>query len=88
VGDRTYKLHLTPSGVISGARLLIGPGVVLNPMVLWTEIEALRAEGLRPNIGIDAKTSRYTELAITKLDVLGGLDPIKICTGYELAARH
>jgi len=26
----------------------------------------------------------YTEIAITKLDVLGGLDPIKICTGYEL----
>ena len=26
----------------------------------------------------------YTEIAITKLDVLGGLDPIKICVGYEL----
>jgi len=57
VGERTYKLHLTPSGVLFGARLLIGPGVVLNPRVLWSEIEALRAEGLRPNIGIDAKTS-------------------------------
>jgi len=57
VGDKTYKLHLTPSGVLFGARLLIGPGVVLNPRVLWTEIEALRAEGIRPNIGIDAKTS-------------------------------
>ena len=57
VGDRTYKLHLTPSGVLFGARLLIGPGVVLNPRVLWSEIEALRAEGIQPNIGIDAKTS-------------------------------
>ena len=57
VGDRTYKLHLTPSGVLFGARLLIGPGVVLNPKVLWYEIEALRAEGIRPNLGIDAKTS-------------------------------
>ena len=57
VKDRTYKLHLTPSGVLFGARLLIGPGVVLNPKVLWSEIEALRAEGIRPNIGIDAKTS-------------------------------
>jgi len=57
VGDRTYKLHLTPSGVLFGARLLIGPGVVLNPKVLWSEIEALRAEGIRPNLGIDAKTS-------------------------------
>lgn len=57
VGERTYKLHLTPSGVLFGARLLIGPGVVLNPRVLWSEIEALRAEGIQPNIGIDAKTS-------------------------------
>ena len=57
VGERTYKLHLTPSGVLFGARLLIGPGVVLNPKVLWSEIEALRAEGIQPNIGIDAKTS-------------------------------
>jgi adenylosuccinate synthase len=26
----------------------------------------------------------YTELALTKLDVLTGIDPIKICIGYEL----
>ncbi len=57
VGDKTYKLHLTPSGVIFGARLLIGPGVVLNPKVLMSEIEALEAEGITVNLGIDAKTS-------------------------------
>ncbi len=26
----------------------------------------------------------YTEMALTKLDVLTGIDPIKICVGYEL----
>ena len=57
VGDRTYKLHLTPSGVLFGARLLIGPGVVLNPKVLWNEIEALESEGRTLNMGVDAKTS-------------------------------
>ncbi len=57
VGDRTYKLHLTPSGVVYGARLLIGPGVVLNPKVLWDEVEALEGEGIHPNLGVDAKTS-------------------------------
>lgn len=57
VGDRTYKLHLTPSGVLFGARLLIGPGVVLNPKVLWSEIEALESEGRTLNMGVDAKTS-------------------------------
>ena len=57
VGDRTYKLHLTPSGVLFGARLLIGPGVVLNPKVLWSEIETLESEGRTLNMGVDAKTS-------------------------------
>ena len=57
VGDRTYKLHLTPSGVVYGARLLIGPGVVLNPKVLWNEVETLESEGIHPNLGVDAKTS-------------------------------
>jgi len=57
VGDRTYKLHLTPSGVLFGARLLIGPGVVLNPKVLWGEIEALESEGRTLDMGVDAKTS-------------------------------
>ncbi|HOT06772.1 MAG TPA: adenylosuccinate synthase [Methanotrichaceae archaeon] len=57
VQDRTYKLHLIPSGVLFGKRLLIGPGVVCNPKVLWEEIESLRKEGLDVNIGIDPKTS-------------------------------
>lgn len=57
VGDKTYKLHLTPSGVLFGKRLLIGPGVVLNPRVLWEEIDTLRRSGLVVDIGIDPKTS-------------------------------
>jgi adenylosuccinate synthase len=57
VGDKTYKLHLIPSGVLFGARLLIGPGVVLNPLVLWNEIETIRREGIDLNLGIDPKTT-------------------------------
>lgn len=57
VGDKTYKLHLTPSGVLFGKRLLIGPGVVLNPRVLWEEIDTLRRSGLVVDIGIDPKTT-------------------------------
>ena len=30
-----------------------------------------------------ARVNGLTDLAITKLDVLGGLDAIKICTAYE-----
>jgi adenylosuccinate synthase len=57
VGDKTYKLHLVPSGALFEKKLLIGPGVVLNPRVLWSEIEALEAEGIKLDLGIDAKTS-------------------------------
>jgi adenylosuccinate synthase len=57
VGDKKYKLHLVPSGVLFGRRLLIGPGVVLNPRVLLGEIQAMESEGIKLDLGIDAKTS-------------------------------
>ncbi len=57
VGDKTYKLHLVPSGAILGARLLIGPGVVVNPKVLYDELMVLKSEGIKVDLGIDAKTS-------------------------------
>lgn len=57
VEDKKYKLHLVPSGAIFGRRLLIGPGVVLNPRILWSEIKALESEGIKVDLGIDAKTS-------------------------------
>jgi adenylosuccinate synthase len=57
VGDKKYKLHLIPSGALFGKRLLIGPGVVLNPRVLLGEIQAMESEGIKLDLGIDAKTS-------------------------------
>jgi adenylosuccinate synthase len=57
VGEKTYKLHLVPSGALFEKRLLIGPGVVLNPRVLWSEIQSLEDEGIELDLGIDAKTS-------------------------------
>ncbi|MEM0498758.1 MAG: adenylosuccinate synthase [Methanothrix sp.] len=57
VGDKTYKLHLVPSGVLFNKRLLIGPGVVLNPKILWGELQALWGEGMKVDLGIDPKTS-------------------------------
>jgi adenylosuccinate synthase len=60
VGDVTYKLHLIPSGILLNARVLIGPGVVLNPEVLAEEITMLEKHGIEINakkLGIDAKTS-------------------------------
>ncbi len=60
VGDDTYKLHLIPSGVLTDARLLIGPGVVVDPGVLISEIKMLEDTGIKitpEKLGIDAKTS-------------------------------
>lgn len=57
VGDKTYKLHLVPSGALFGARLLIGPGVVMNPRVLWSEVQSLESSGINVDLGIDAKTT-------------------------------
>jgi adenylosuccinate synthase len=57
VAGKKYKLHLVPSGAILEKRLLIGPGVVMNPKILWKEIQELAGEGISIDLGIDAKTS-------------------------------
>ncbi|AKB77078.1 Adenylosuccinate synthetase [Methanosarcina horonobensis HB-1 = JCM 15518] len=60
VGDEVYKLHLIPSGILLDARVLIGPGVVLNPEVLAEEIEMFEKHGIKVDagkLGVDAKTS-------------------------------
>src|SRR5512136_140985 len=57
---KTYKLHLIPSGVLFNARLLIGPGTVMNPKILMEEIAMLAENGTEvtpEKLGIDAKTS-------------------------------
>jgi adenylosuccinate synthase len=57
---KTYKLHLIPSGVLFSARLLIGPGTVMNPRILMEELAMLSSNGIEVSpsrLGIDAKTS-------------------------------
>ncbi len=47
VGDKTYKLHLIPSGILyPGTKCVIGNGVVINPKVLIRELEYLKGEGI------------------------------------------
>ena len=44
VGDESYALHLLPSGIISPtATPVIGNGVVVDPEVLFEEIDGLEA---------------------------------------------
>lgn len=47
VNGKKTVLHLLPSGILNkDALCFIGPGVVLNPFVLFEEVEALEKEGL------------------------------------------
>jgi adenylosuccinate synthase len=53
VGDKTFKLHLIPSGIIHPHPIaVIGNGVVVNPATLLSEIETLL------EAGIDVKPER------------------------------
>ena len=45
--DRHFALHLIPSGILhASCRCLIGPAVVVDPLALLGEIEALEAQGV------------------------------------------
>ncbi|MGH8868848.1 MAG: adenylosuccinate synthase [Actinomycetes bacterium] len=47
IGDESYALHLLPSGILTpGCTPVIGNGVVIDPAVLFTEIEGLQARGV------------------------------------------
>ena len=46
VGDKTYKLSLLPSGIIRGKFSVIGSGVVVDPIALFSEIEKIESAGI------------------------------------------
>ncbi|MCI9889042.1 adenylosuccinate synthase [Micrococcales bacterium 31B] len=47
IGDKKYALHLLPSGILTpGCTPVIGNGVVVDPAVLFAEIETLDAQGV------------------------------------------
>jgi adenylosuccinate synthase len=47
VGDKTYKLHHVPSGILtSGVMNVVTPGVVINPPTLLKEIDSLTGQGV------------------------------------------
>ncbi len=47
IGDKTYVLHLIPSGIFQkNVRCVIGNGVVIDPAALMEEIEMIRSFGI------------------------------------------
>jgi len=50
IKDKTFKLHLTPSGIFySNVLCVIGNGVVIDPRVLLEEIQTLQSSGYSVN---------------------------------------
>ena len=54
VGEKVYKFHLLPSGLIQGTKCCIGAGVVLDPKVLLKEMEQLGQSKIK--LAIDHRT--------------------------------
>jgi adenylosuccinate synthase len=50
VGEETFKIRQTPSGVISGKTSVIGAGCVVDPQVLLEELDELAARGVDPSV--------------------------------------
>jgi adenylosuccinate synthase len=47
VGDKTYKLHHVPSGILTpGVMNVVTPGVVVSPPTILKEIDSLLAQGV------------------------------------------
>jgi adenylosuccinate synthase len=57
IEDEIYKLHIVPSGVISGKTGVIGNGCVVDPEVLSKEINDLKKRNINPKIIISNRVN-------------------------------
>ena len=74
VGDESYALHLLPSGIISPtATPVIGNGVVVDPEVLFEEIDGLESRG------VDCSRLLVSESAHIIAPYHRVLDKVSIC---------
>ncbi len=62
IGKKTYVFHLLPSGLLKGKRLLIGPGVAVDPQTLKEEVEMIKREGHKANLLVDGRCTIVTPL--------------------------
>ncbi len=60
IGGERHVFHLLPSGALKGKRLLLGPGVALDPLVFSDEIALLRRKGLNPDVTVDGRCTLVT----------------------------
>jgi adenylosuccinate synthase len=56
LNGQQFKFHHLPSGAISGKKLLIGQGEVINPKILLEEISYLEKQKIKVDLLIDFRT--------------------------------
>jgi adenylosuccinate synthase len=72
IGERTFKLHLIPSGILrSNVTSIIGNGVVIDPEVLLGEIASLEKMGVK--IG-ELKISDRAHIIMSYHKIIDGLE--------------
>jgi len=72
VGDDTYILHLIPSGIIrKGKMCLLGNGVVIDPIALFSEIDILLSKGI--HIGNNLMISQNAHVIMPYHRILDGI---------------
>ena len=63
VGNKTFKLHQIPSGIISGKEVMLGNGMVIDPVALIKEIQELKSSGINTDrITISGSVHVVTEM--------------------------
>ena len=62
LGGRSYVFHLLPSGSLKKKKLLIGPGVALDPLTLNDELQFVAREGGRVDLLVDERCTVVTPL--------------------------
>lgn len=67
VGEKVFKFHLLPSGVVQGKRCCIGAGVIIDPRVLAKEIDDF---GTKLDLVIDPRAHIIMPYHVA-LDLLG-----------------
>ncbi len=72
VKGKKYKFHLIPSGAIKNKTIVIGNGVVIDPEVLFEELEMLKTEGFTP----DLKISNTAHVIFPFHKLLDGMEEI------------
>ena len=73
VDNKTYKLHLIPSGVVYGEPMsIIGNGVVVDPKELLDEIAYIKEKGIEPKLMVSDRAHVIMPYHIVLDGVLSG----------------